>query len=257
MMRSQTSIDLFRSLHEAPFVIPNPWDAGSARMLAAWGFPALATTSGGAANVVGLTDDHATLDVLLSNAAAIAAAVDVPVSVDLQHCYDDPAATIRLAVDEGLAGGSIEDWSGSAIHDLDTAVARVRAAADEAARTGFVLTARCENHLYDAGDLEDTITRLQAYAEAGADVLYAPGLPDLESIREVCKAIDKPVNVLAGQFSVPEVFDAGATRVSLGSALHNAALGAFKRAVAEIQERGTFTFREDAMTYDEANGYQE
>jgi len=245
----------FRELHASPFVIPNPWDAGSAKMLVAWGFPALATTSAGAANVAGLADASATLDVILANAAQIAAAVDVPVAADLQNGYDDPAATIRLAADEGLAGGSIEDWSGDGIYPLDEAVDRVRAAAAEATRTGFVLTARCENHLYSAGDLDDTIRRLQAYDEAGADVLYAPGLPDLDSIREVCKAVDKPVNVLAGRFSVDELFDAGVTRISLGSALYAAALGEFKRAVQEIRREGTFTFAQDGLAYSEANGY--
>jgi 2-methylisocitrate lyase-like PEP mutase family enzyme len=245
----------FRALHESPFVIPNPWDVGSAKMLVAWGFQALATTSAGAANVAGLSDDHATLEVILANAAAIAAAVDVPVAADLQDGYDDPAATIRLAVDEGLAGGSIEDWSGQGTYPLDEAVERVRAAAAEAARTGFVLTARCENHLYGVGTLDDTIRRLQAYDEAGADVLYAPGLPDLDSVREVCKAVGKPVNVLAGSHSVQELFDAGATRISLGSAFYSAAMGAFKRAVDEVREQGTFTFKDGGLPYAEANGY--
>lgn len=247
--------EVFRKLHESPFVLPNPWDVGSAKMLVAWGFKALATTSAGAANVAGLPDDKATLDVILSNAAAIVAAVDVPVAADLQNGYDDPAATIRLAADEGLAGGSIEDWSGSAIYPLDEATDRVRAAAEEAAVTGFVLAARCENHLYGAGDLDDTIRRLQAYAGAGADVLYAPGLPDLDSIREVCMAVDRPVNVLAGAFEVQELFDAGVTRVSLGSSLYNAAMGEFKRAVQEVQQEGTFSFTRDAMPFSETNGY--
>ncbi len=245
----------FRALHQSPFVIPNPWDAGSAKMLAAWGFPALATTSAGAANVAGTTDDDATSDLILANAASIAAAVDIPVSADLQDGFDDPAKTIRLAADEGLAGGSIEDWSGTSTYSFDEAVDRVGAAADEARRTGFVLTARCENFLYGNPDLRDTIRRLQAFEEAGADVLYAPGLPDLESIRIVCAAVGKPVNALAGRHSVDELVEAGVTRVSLGSALHRAALGELQRAVREIQEQGTFSFLSRSMPYDEANGY--
>ena len=245
----------FRALHDKPFVLPNPWDAGSARMLVAWGFPALATTSAGAAVSAGVQDAAATLDLILDNAAKIARAVDVPVSADLQDGYADPAETVRRAAGAGLAGGSVEDWSGDVAYEFDEAVARVRAAAEAAARTGFVLTARCENHLYGVGDLDNTIRRLQAYEEAGADVLYAPGLRDLDSIRTVCQSVTRPVNALAGGFAVAELFDAGVTRISLGSALHSAALGAFKRAVEEIKERGTFTFATDGMPYGESNGY--
>ncbi|HSV40764.1 MAG TPA: isocitrate lyase/phosphoenolpyruvate mutase family protein, partial [Nocardioidaceae bacterium] len=197
----------------------------------------------------------ATLDLIIDNAARIAAVVDVPVSADLQHGYDDPAETIRRAAAAGLAGGSIEDWLGDGAYPLDEAVDRVRAAATAASETGFVLTARCENHLYGVGDLADTVRRLQAYEAAGADVLYAPGLRDLDSIRTVCGSVTRPVNALAGGFSVAELFDAGVTRISLGSALHSAALGAFKRAVQEIKDRGTFTFAADGMPYAETNGY--
>jgi 2-methylisocitrate lyase-like PEP mutase family enzyme len=246
--------EIFRALHASPFVIPNPWDAGSAKMLAAWGFPALATTSGGAANSAGRADGRAGLEVILANAARIAAAVDVPVSADLENGYDDPAKTVRLAADEGLAGGSIEDWSGTEIYPLDEAVDRVGVAVTEAARTGFVLTARCENFLHGRPDLDDTLARLQAYAEAGADVIYAPGLTDLDSVRAVCQ-IGKPVNALPGSFSAAELFDAGVARISVGSALHRAALGAFKHAVEEIRDHGTFGLATGGMPYDEANGY--
>lgn len=249
MSRSQT----FRSLHDQPFVLPNPWDAGSAKMLVGWGFPALATTSAGAAVSSGVPDAQATLEIILDNAARIAAAVDVPVSADLQNGYDDPGATVRQAAAAGLAGGSIEDWSGDGVYPIDEAVERVRAAVAAARETGFVLTARCENHLYDVGSLDDTILRLQAYEEAGADVLYAPGLPDLDGIRALCRAVQRPVNVLAGRFSVPELFEAGATRISVGSLLHNAALGAFKRAVEEIRDQGTFGFAADAIRSAETN----
>ncbi len=247
--------EIFRELHRAPFVLPNPWDEGTAKMLVAWGYPALATTSAGAANSAGLGDAKATLQVVLANAARITAAVDVPVSADLQNGYDDPAATVRMAADEGLAGGSIEDWSGAGTYPLAEAVERVAAAVTEARRTGFVVTARCENHLYGSGDLGDTIRRLQAYQLAGADVLYAPGLPDLASVRAVCKAVDRPVNALAGPFSVAALLAAGVTRISLGSALYGAAMGAFKRAVEEIQGQGTFTFAGSGMPYAETNRY--
>ena len=249
----------FRALHESPFVIPNPWDAGAAKILAALGFPALATTSGGAANVAGLPDGGAGRAVIVRNAAEIAAAVDLPVAGDLENGYDDVAETIRGAAAAGLVGGSIEDHTGVAddpIYPFDIAVARVAeaVAAVRALDFPFTLTARCENHLYGAGDLGDTIRRLQAFEAAGADVLYAPGL-DLEGVRTLCTEVGKPVNVLAGTTPVADLVDAGATRISLGSTLHRAALGAFIRAAEEIRDHGTFGFTDEALPYAQANGY--
>jgi 2-methylisocitrate lyase-like PEP mutase family enzyme len=257
-------------LHAAPgaFVIPNPWDAGSARMLAAMGFEALATTSAGFAHSLGLKDGEPGREVTLLNAREIiAAAPDLPVSADLENGFgDDPEAaaeTIVLAAEAGLAGGSIEDASsapGNPIYDFELAVERV-AAAVEAARSRaaapFVLIARAENFLRGHPDLDDTIKRLQAFEKAGADMLYAPGLPDLETVRAVCSAVSKPVNVIPmgklAQSSVAELADAGARRISIGSGLSAAALGAFLRGARELKDNGTFRFLEGSARMSDIN----
>jgi 2-methylisocitrate lyase-like PEP mutase family enzyme len=260
----------FRALHERPgaFVIPNPWNAGTARILAALGFEALATTSAGYAFAVGRRDGVAglTREESLENAKAIAAATDLPVSADLEEGFgrspESCAETIRLASEVGLAGGSIEDATGDAgdpIFDFDLSVERVAAAAESARECHVVLTARAENYLHSRPDLDDTIRRLRAYAEAGADVVYAPGLPDLESIRKVCAAVDKPVNVVMGlrgaAFSVDQLAAAGVKRISVGGSLARAALGAFVRAALEVREKGTFTYADDAISHADVTAY--
>lgn len=265
--------EIFRALHAGPetFVIPNPWDAGTARMLAALGFQALATTSAGFAFSVGRRDGDGavTRDETLAHARAIVQASDLPVSADLESGFgDDPATvaeTIRMAASIGLVGGSVEDATCDPrrpIYEFGLAVARV-AAAVAAARAlpfPFTLVARAENFLRGNPDLDDTIRRLQAFAEAGADVLYAPSLPGLDAVRAVCAAVHPlPVNVLAGgkgsPFTVQNLADAGVRRISVGSALNRAALGAFLRASREILEKGTFTFGEDAAPFAELNGF--
>ncbi|WP_245585657.1 isocitrate lyase/PEP mutase family protein [Pseudonocardia asaccharolytica] len=256
-MTSPTAkVDAFRALHVPgrPLLMPNPWDAGSARLLAALGFPALATTSSGFAATLGRLDGTVTRDEALAHAAAIVAAVDVPVSADLENGFAaDPGAvadTVRGAVAAGLAGCSIEDFSGdpqSPIYDLGFAAERVAAAAVAAHRdTGLVLTARAENFLHGNPDLADTIARLQAYQEAGADVLYAPGLRDLDDIRRVIAAVDRPVNVLAfpGLAGVAGLAAAGVARISVGGAFSAATIGALNRAARELLDAGTFGFLE-------------
>jgi 2-methylisocitrate lyase-like PEP mutase family enzyme len=261
----------FRALHEGPgaFILPNPWDAGSARILAALGFEALATTSAGFAFSLGRKDGQVTREEALAHCRAIAEASDLPVNADLENCFgDDPktvAETIRLAAATGIAGGSVEDASGDEsrpIYPHSLAVERVAAAVEAARAVGFpfVLTARAENFLHGRADLDDTIRRLRAYAAAGADVLYAPGLTGLEAIRQVCAAVaPKPVNVLAGMkganFPVAELAAAGARRISVGGALARMALGAMIRAAREMKEKGTFTFVEEAAPSAEVNGY--
>ncbi len=260
----------FRALHERPgaFVIPNPWNAGTARVLTALGFEALATTSAGYAFAVGRRDSAAglTRDEILENAKSVAEATHLPVSADLEDGFGRPpemcAETIRLAADTGLAGGSIEDATGDPndpIYGFHLAVERVAAAAKAAHDCQFLLTARAENFLHGRPDLADTIRRLQAFAEAGADVLYAPGLPSLEAIREVCASVFKPVNVVMGlkgaTFSVEELAAAGVKRISVGGALARAALGAFVRAAREIKDKGTFTFAADAIPHAEAKAF--
>lgn len=259
----------FAKLHEAgSFVMPNPWDAGTARVLAGLGFAALGTTSGGLAFALGRQDgaNLVSRDETLRNVAEIAAATDLPVSADLENGFgdlpDDVAETIRLAAAAGAVGGSIEDATGRPdmpIYAFDSAVERV-AAAVAAARSlpfPFTVTARAENFLHGRPDLDDTISRLRAYEQAGADVLYAPALPDAEAIRRVCAAVRKPVNVLAtGQaltLSVAELAGLGARRVSLGSALPRAAVTAVVAAAREVAEAGTFGALRDARTYTEVN----
>lgn len=252
----------FRALHEGPaFVMPNPWDAGSARLLSSLGFDALATTSAGYAFARGKRDSAAALtrDELLANAAEIVAATDLPVSADLEDGFgrapDACAQTIRMAVDIGLAGGSIEDATGDPndpILDVGLATERIEAAAEITRANNFVLTARAENHLWGQHDLKDTIMRLQRFAEAGAEVLYAPGLPDLSAIRTVCDAVDRPVNVVMGlsgpRFSVTELAAVGVRRISLGGSLARAALGAVLRAAQEVRTHGTFDYAADAIS---------
>jgi 2-methylisocitrate lyase-like PEP mutase family enzyme len=256
----------FEALHRRPgaFVIPNPWDAGSARILGALGFEALATTSAGFAFAIGKRDGATSREELLAHLRALTAASDLPVSADLEKCFgDDPrtvAETIRLAADAGIVGGSVEDFSDDPrrpIYDFAQAVERV-AAAVEAARAlpfRFMLTARAENFLRGRPDLDDTIRRLQAFDKAGADVLYAPLLPDLAAIKTVCAAVSKPVNVLVGRplVSVAELAEAGVKRVSLGGLLSRAALSGLLRAAREIKEHGTFTFAKDAAPGSEIN----
>jgi 2-methylisocitrate lyase-like PEP mutase family enzyme len=254
----------FRALHAGPdaFVIPNPWDVGTARILAALGFQALATTSGGLAFSLGRRDGAGLVGraEVLAHAAAIVAATPLPVSADLENGYgaapDAVAETIRLAAGAGLVGGSIEDATGDRarpVYEFEPAVERV-ASAVAAARAlpfPFTLTARAENFFVGRPDLDDTVRRLQAFAAAGADVLYAPGLSRLEDVATVCAAVaPKPVNVLCvGQpgFTVASLAAAGARRISVGSVLSRAAMGAFLRASRELADRGTFLFAADAV----------
>jgi 2-methylisocitrate lyase-like PEP mutase family enzyme len=262
--------EVFQALHEraGAFVIPNPWDAGTAKILTALGFEALATTSAGHAFSVGRSDSSAELtrEGILANAKEIVEATDLPVSADLENGYgrspETCAETIRLAAGVGLAGGSIEDATGDSkdpIYEFSLAVERIAAAAKAAHDCQFVLTARAENFLHGRPDLDDTIRRLQAFADAGADVVYAPGLPSLEAIREVCAAVAKPVNVVMGlkgaTFSVEELAAAGVRRISVGGSLARAALGAVVRAAREMKEKGTFNFAAEALPSAEAKAY--
>jgi 2-methylisocitrate lyase-like PEP mutase family enzyme len=256
----------FRALHEqdGAFIIPNPWDVGTARLLASLGFEALATTSAGYAFSVGQRDNTIGRDEMMAHVAAIVSATDLPVSADLENGFGDApetvAQTIRLAAEAGLVGGSIEDATNSPdnpIYAHELAVERVRAAS-EAARAltfPFTLTARAENYLVGRPDLKDTIKRLQAYQEAGADVLYAPGLTSKEDIAAVVSSVDRPVNVVMGlqgvQLSLAALSNIGVKRISVGSALSRAALGAFLRAAREMREHGTFDFANDAVSYQE------
>ena len=253
----------FRALHEASgaFIIPNPWDVGTARILAHLGFKALATTSMGYAFSVGRCDNTVNREEALAYASDIASATSLPVSADLQNGYGDSpeiaAETVRLAATAGVVGCSIEDATGRADHPIyerEYAIERVRAGAAAAHKLPFpfILTARAENYLYGRPNLEDTIERLQAYQEAGADVLYAPGLATREEISAVVTSLDRPVNVLIGlggaQLSLAELAAIGVRRVSVGSALCRTALGALLRAAREMQERGTFTFAGEAAS---------
>jgi len=247
----------FRKLHEGPgaFVIPNPWDGGSARMLAGLGFQALATSSGAAAGVLGRRDGRITRDEALAQVRIIVAAVELPVSADLEKCFgDEPkvvAETVRLAGEAGLVGCSVEDASGNKdkpLFDFSLAVERVQAAvkAARAMSFPFTLTARTENFLRGNPDLDDTIKRLQAFEKAGADVLMAPGLPDLDSVRQVCKAVSKPVNFMVGikgkSFSVADLEAAGVRRISLATSLYRAAMSGLFEAAREVKESGSFGY---------------
>jgi len=257
----------FQALHRrsGAFVIPNPWDAGSARLLAILGFEALATTSAGFAFSIARPDGPGptSRDEMLGHARVIVATTDLPVSADLENCFGDApevvAETVRRAAAAGLVGCSVEDTTGDArrpLYDFGLAVERV-AAAVAAARAlpfPFMLTARAENFLHGRPDLDDTLKRLQAFDKAGADVLYAPGLPSLDAVKTVCKSVSKPVNVLAGARPVAELADAGAKRISLGSLLMRTAMGAFLRAARELKEHGSFSFAKDAVPFAEING---
>jgi len=245
--RQQRKAEAFRALHEGdPFVIPNPWDAGSARMLEALGFDALATTSSGFAFTLGKLDGQVTLDEVAAHVAALDAATELPISVDLENGLDASAeAAIRAVAAAGAVGGSIEDWDRveQRIYELDRAVERVAAAAEAARELDFpfTFTARAENHIHGHDDLDDTIARLQAFERAGADVLYAPGLRTVDEIRAVCDAVSKPVNVLAfSNLSFAEIAEAGAQRVSVGGALTWVAVKAAADA-AEAMRLGDFS----------------
>jgi 2-methylisocitrate lyase-like PEP mutase family enzyme len=266
----EEKFNAFRALHQRPgvFVIPNPWDAGSAKILAALGFEALATTSAGCAFSRGYLDSapQITRDVVLQNAREIVEATTLPVSADLQNGFGhDPktcAETIRLAANAGLTGGSIEDSTGDSknpIYDFQHATERVAAAAEAAHASHFLLTARAENFLHGRPDLDDTIRRLQSFAKAGADVLYAPGLSSVEAIRTVCASVSKPVNVLLGlpgsALSVEEVAAVGVKRISVGGSFARAALGGLVRAAREVKEKGTFSYTADALPSAETKRY--
>jgi len=254
----------FRALHERPglFIVPNPWDAGSAKLLASLGFEALATTSLGFASSIGRVDGTLAVsrEELIGNCRSIAAATDLPVSADLENGYaGDPekaAEIIRLAAEAGIVGGSIEDSSGDParpIYDFDLAVKRVAAAARVARSLPFrfTLTARAENYLHGRPDFEDTVRRLRAFAEAGAEVLYAPGVRDLETIRKLVAAVPKPVNVVMGladpDLTVPQLAEAGVKRISVGGGLYRLALAAVRDASLAMRDGGSFRWVRDML----------
>ena len=255
----------FLALHQgpAPLLLPNAWDHGSAVLLASLGFEAVATTSSGFAATLGQLDGSVTRDQALEHSRTMAAAVSIPVSADLENCFaDDPAGvaeTVRLATGTGLAGCSVEDFTGRAddpIYEPGLAADRVAAAVEAAHGSGprLVLTARAENFLHGRPDLKDTITRLQSYQAAGADVLYAPGLTKLEDIRAVVSSVDRPVNVLtfAGTPAVARLAEAGVRRISVGGAFAFVAFGALADAARELREQGTYGFLPAARTGREA-----
>lgn len=259
---------LFKTLHEGPdlFVIPNPWDAASAKLLAAMGFKALTTSSAGLAWVIGKADGEATREDSLANAKLIVESVDLPVAADLENGFgdrpEDAALTIRRAAEIGLVGGSIEDFSGDAsqpIYDIALAVERITAAAEVVRSLGFPfqLVGRAENFVHGVDDLDDTIKRLVAFEAAGADVLFAPWLPTMEMIREVCAAVSKPVNVVMGprdlNHSLAELAEAGVKRVSVGGNFSRAAYTAVKEAAAELLGPGTFNWAKSIVSGGELN----
>ena len=242
--------EAFRALHEGePFVIPNPWDAGSARVLEALGFEALATTSSGFAFTLGRLDANTTLEEVAEHARALDRATSLPVSIDLENGYgarpEDAALAVTTAAETGAVGGSIEDYDPSgSLYELGHAVERVTAAVEAARRQDFpfTLTARAENHIRGNPDLDDTISRLQAFEEAGADVLYAPGLRSIEEIKAVCNSVAKPVNVLAvPDLTMAQLAEAGAQRVSVGGSLTWVALSGMVAAAEAIRDRGDFS----------------
>ena len=264
MDTQQQKAAAFRALHARPgaFIIPNPWDAGTARLLASLGFEALATTSLGFANTLGRADgtNAVSRDEVLANCRVIAGATDLPVNADLENGYaHEPRAAaemIRLAAEAGVVGGSIEDATGEAarpIYDFAQAVERVHAAVEvaRALPVPFVFTARAENMIHGRLDLEDTIRRLQAFEKAGADVLYAPGLRDLETIRTVVRSVGKPVNVVMSAadptLTVDQLAAAGVKRISVGGALTRLALGAVMKAAQEMKEQGSFRWLASAL----------
>jgi 2-methylisocitrate lyase-like PEP mutase family enzyme len=267
-MRTQMEkAELFRALHERPgaFIIPNPWDAGTAKLLASIGFEALATTSLGVANMNG--SSAVSLDAILDNCRVIAEATDLPVNADLENCgADEPktaAKAIARAAETGVVGGSIEDSTGdlrNPIYDFSLAVERVHAAV-EAARAlpfPFTLTARAENLLYGRNDLDDTIRRLQAFEAAGADVLYAPGVRDIDTIRTVVSSVGKPFNLVMGfadpTLTVEKLSAAGVKRISVGGALSRVALAAFLKCAHEMKDKGSFTFVREMAPIKEIRG---
>ena len=251
-----TPIERFRQLHaDGVFVMPNPYDAGSARVLAALGFPALATTSSGFAATLGRLDMTVDRDEMLAHVAALARATDLPLNADSERCFGDDAASVEDTVERigraGAAGCSIEDWNPEtgAIDSIDVATERVHAAAAGAARHGVVLTARCENHLHGFEDLDDTINRLVAYREGGAEVVYAPGLIDLEQIRRIVDEVGVPVNVLLrpGGPTVAQLGDVGVRRISVGGTLARIALGALADAARHLLADGQYAPDEPAL----------
>ena len=261
-MDQKEKVIRFKELHERgrPFIIPNPYDRGTARLLAGLGFEALASTSAGYAYTQGTVDHKINADDMLAHLADIASATDLPLNADLGNGFGDAPAivadTIQRGIEAGLAGGSIEDMTADrTLYPVEQAVERISAAA-EAAHGGdipFVLTARAENYLVGDPSLSNVIERLQAYQEAGADVLYAPGLSDLDEITELCRSVDRPVNVLVGLpghgLTIEDFAAAGATRLSTGSALAVAAFGAFLKAAKEMRDEGTFSFADDVSAY--------
>lgn len=252
--------DRFRQLHERGlFIMPNPWDIGSARLLASMGFQALATTSLGHAASLGRVDQTVTRDELVAHVATLSAAVDLPLNVDSERCFADDLAgvaeTVELLAEAGAAGCSIEDYDPAkgAIDPIDVAAERVGAAAEAAHRHGMLLTGRAENALYGVDDIDDTVERLRAYRAAGADVVYAPRLTDADAIRRVVQATDAPANVLAMRHGppVPQLAELGVRRVSTGGPLARAAYGALRHAAEELLGPGTSTYQDDALTSDD------
>ncbi len=260
----------FRALHEraGTFLIPNPWDAGSARILAALGFEAFATSSAAAAATFGKRDGRLTREEAIASARAIAGATDVPVSGDLKsgfgHGPEAAAETVRLAAEAGLVGCSIEDFTGDAnqpLFEIQRAAERISAAAEAAKALPFpfTLTARAENFVRGKPDLDDVIRRLQAYEKAGADVLFAPALPDLAAVRAICAAVSKPVNFMVAirgkSFSVAELAEAGVKRISFASSLYKAAMTGLIAAASEVKQSGTFGYLEKTLTTAELNKF--
>lgn len=270
MSPNHTVFENFAALHsrEKAFVIPNPWDVGTSRILARMGFEALATTSAGLAFSLGKKDGQVTREEALDHCRLIVGATPLPVSADLEKGFGDSpesaAETITAAAETGIAGGSLEDFCGDAeapIYPLGLAVERIQAASEAARALGrpFVFTARCENFLHGVRDLDDTIERLLAYEAAGADVLYAPGLIEISLIEKVCDAVSKPVNVVIGMpgatFSVSDLDHAGVRRISLGSAFARVAYGAFLKAARESFDDGTFGFVSQAANFKDIESF--
>ncbi len=269
-LNQRDKAERFRRLHAGPgaFVIPNPWDGGSARILAGLGFQALATSSGAAAGVLGRRDGQISRDEALAQVRIIVAATELPVSADFEKGYGDAPAdvadSVRLGAEAGLVGCSIEDATGDQerpLYDFDVAVGRIEAAVRAAHELPFrfTLTARAENFLRGKPDLDDTILRLQAYERAGADVLFAPGLPDLDAVRRVCRSVTKPVNFMAGirgkSFSVAELEAAGVRRISLATSLWRAAMSGLLEAAREVKQSGTFGYLERSSTTPDLGRY--
>ncbi len=270
MTSQQQKFEIFKQLHQYDkiFAIPNPWDAGSARILTAMGFKALATTSAGHAFSTGKCDGIAALsrDDILKNAAEIVNATDLPVSCDLENGFgnspEECALTIKLAIETGLVGGSIEDATTNIdkpIYDFNLAIDRIHAACEARKNQPFILTARAENFLYGINDIDDTIKRLQAFEKAGADVLFAPDLPDIAAIKTICQSLSKPVNVVMGlngnNYSIKELQQAGVTRVSTGGSLARSSFGALIQAGDEIINYGTFNYAADAISHKDITEY--